>query len=90
MSAVIPRPTTRPQRDRNLDCDLCTWVLSVQDWQVHALAAPCSEAWGVRQARCGVRQPMGCPVSVAHRDEICPRCAAGGVELLELLPDQRP
>lgn len=95
MTAVMPRrPATAPATGgpSAANCSdsvrLHTWVLSVQDWRVHALADPCSEAWGVQATRCGVWHPMGCPVTVARRGEVCPRCAAGGTQRLELLPDR--
>ncbi len=66
-----------------------TWVLSVRDWRVHALSDPCLDPpWGMLATRCGVWHPMACPVTVARRGELCPRCAAGGVELLELVIDR--
>jgi hypothetical protein len=75
-----------PQRE---PVALYTWVLSVRDWRVHALADPCLDPpGGVLATRCGVWHPMACPVTVARRSELCPRCAAGGVELLELVVDR--
>lgn len=95
MTAVMPRPSTdaaaadstSPARSSD-PVRLYTWVLSVRDWRVHALADPCLDApGGVLATRCGVWHPMACPVRVARRDELCPRCATGGVERLELLDD---
>lgn len=95
MTAVLPRPTTAaetrcPSAADSLDPeDLYTWVLSVRDWRVHALADPRPGlVWGMQQTRCGVWHQMACPVTVARRGQVCPRCAAGGVALLELLPDR--
>lgn len=96
MTAVMPRPaTTAPQRDSRPprrarpDTDLHTWVLSVQDWRVHALADPAELPMGEALAtRCQHRHLIASPLSVARRGEVCPRCMAGGVELLELLPDR--
>lgn len=93
--AVLPRPTATPAGDRPSAANssdpvsLYTWVLSVHDWRVHALAQPCPDPpGGVLATRCGVWHPMACPVSVARRGEVCPGCAAGGVEQLELLADR--
>lgn len=95
MTAVLPRTASTPETgrpsaaDSHDPVDLYTWVLSVRDWRVHVLAEPRPGlVWGMQETRCGVWQPMACPVTVARRGEICPRCAAGGVALLELLPDR--
>lgn len=95
MTGVLPRPAPAPAADsrpaaRASDpADLCTWVLSVKDWRVHALARPSALPIGeVLATRCGAWHPVGCPVSVARRGEPCPRCAAGGVQRLELLPSR--
>lgn len=96
MTAVLPRPATTPATGSPSAADpsdaigyLYTWVLSVQDWRVHALAQPCPDApGGALATRCGVWHPMACPVTVVRRGEVCPRCAAGGVALLQLLPDK--
>ncbi|MPZ64186.1 MAG: hypothetical protein GEU83_01205 [Pseudonocardiaceae bacterium] len=97
MTAVIGRPaTTVPERDsrpphRQAAPVLCTWVLSVRDWWVHALAEPAELPMGtVLSTRCARQHPIGCPVSVARRGDVCPRCMAGGVGALELLPDRTP
>jgi hypothetical protein len=79
-----------PAVDADEPATLYTWVWSVQGWQVHALAEPRSDAWGMDASRCGAWHLFGCPVTVARRDAVCPRCAAGGVELLELLPSAAP
>ncbi len=95
MTAVLPRPASTPETRcpsaaDSLDPeDLHTWVWSVRDSQVHALADPRPGlVWGMQQTRCGVWHQMACPVSVARRGEVCLRCAAGGIALLELLPDR--
>lgn len=86
MTATDERPATRPQKST----DLYAWVLSVLDWQVHALASPQPDVWaGALQTRCGARHLAGCPVSVARRGEVCARCDAGGVERLELVTTAR-
>ncbi len=91
----MPRPATtaperdsRPPRRETTAADLCHWVLSVQDWRVHALAEPCTELPGpdAVATRCQRWHLVGCAVSVARRDALCDRCMAGGVALLELLP----
>jgi hypothetical protein len=97
MTAMMARPTTAASATDSTSAtnssgpvSLYTWVLSVRDWRVHALADPCLDApGGVLLTRCGVWHPMACPVGVARRGELCPRCAAAGVELLELLDNTR-
>ncbi len=102
MTAVLPhrvssQPRTaaapaQPNRSPGSDPDRCTWVLSVRDWRVHALTVPSDEvavaAAAPMATRCGAWHLIACPVDVARRDEVCPRCAAGGVQRLELLPSR--
>jgi hypothetical protein len=95
MTAVLPPRPAAPATDRPPVADTHTaarlydWVLSVQDWRVHALAQPCPDApGGVLSTRCGLWHPMACPVTVARRGEVCTRCAAGGLGLLEVLADR--
>lgn len=94
MTAVMARPATAPEtgsRSAAHDCTataLYVWGLSVDDWQVHALAQPGDDGWGMLATRCGVWQAIGCPVTVARRGEVCARCVAGGMQRLELLPDR--
>ncbi len=102
MTAVLPRrvrsqphavaAAAQPHRGPGSDADLCTWVLSVRDWRVHALTVPSDEvavaAAAPMATRCGAWHLVACPVGVARRDEVCPRCAAGGVQRLELLPSR--
>ncbi len=70
--------------------ELHTWVLSVQDWRVHALADPCTESPCPEPVatRGGPWHLIACPVSVARRGELCPRCMAGSVQRLEVRPDR--
>lgn len=98
MTAVAPRPATAPEPRsraprRQLAVVVYAWVLSVRDWRVHALAEPSTEVPGVGAepvaTRCGAVHLAACPVSVARHGEVCPRCAAGGVAALEVLPDRR-
>jgi hypothetical protein len=51
----------------------------VRDWQVPALTDPpdLGSPWHSVATVCGSRHPIGCPVQVARRGELCPRCAAG-------------
>lgn len=87
--AIAPKSNSRPHRDRTDPVRLHTWVLSAKDFRVHALADPCVSPFGeLLLTRCGIRCPVACAVSVARRGELCARCAAGGVGLLELLPDR--
>lgn len=96
MTAVAPRPATAPQPysrpphgDRTATAAMvCPWGLSVTDWRAHALIDAAEPAWGMQRTRCGVWHPIGCPVAVARRGEVCPRCAAVGIQQLELLPDR--
>ncbi len=91
MTAVMPRPATAPDSRprRETDPVTYTWVLSVTDWQVHALAEPGALPMGeVLATRCQRWHPIGCPVNVARRSEICARCMAGGIARLEVLPDR--
>lgn len=100
MTAVMPRRVelqthstatpAEPNRSPGSDpMSRYTWVLSVRDWQVHALADPCPDPpGGVVATRCEVWHPIACPVTVARRGELCSRCAAMGVGRLELLPDR--
>lgn len=95
MTAVMPRPATAPATGSPSAAEgsdaagLYVWVLSVQDWRVHAVADPCPDApGGVLATCCGARHPMACPVTVARRGELCARCAAGGLRRLELLDDR--
>lgn len=94
MTAVMPRPATVPATDRTCAAnhrdatDLYAWILSVKDWQVHALTVPRADAALEVATRCGTWHPVGCPVSVARRGEVCARCVAGGMQRLEVLPDR--
>lgn len=95
MTAVMPRSGTAPTRgttsvpSSSSSASLYTWVLSVRDWQVHALADPAPDPpGGMLATRCGGWHPVACPVTVARRGELCPRCAATGLVLLELLCDR--
>ncbi|MPZ65140.1 MAG: hypothetical protein GEU83_06365 [Pseudonocardiaceae bacterium] len=86
--ATAPEQNSRPPRRQTAPV-LHTWCLSVRDWRVHALAEPAELPMGtVLSTRCRRHHPIGCPVSVARRGDVCPRCLAGGVERLELLPDR--
>lgn len=93
MTAATAHPATAPATDSRSAANrtataLYVWVLSVDDWRVHALAQPSDTAWGIQTTRCGARQAIGCPVTVARRGEVRARCVAGGMQRLELLPDR--
>lgn len=87
-AATAPATAAPPAANERAATALYYWGLSVDDWRVHALAQPSDTAWGIQTTRCGARQAIGCPVSVARRGEVCARCVAGGMQRLELLPDR--
>ncbi len=88
MTAVLPAVEQVPAPAQTT---YAPWGLSVRDWQVHALVEPPDSFadWHSVQTACDSRHPIGCPVKVARRGEVCQRCAAHGVQRLEILPNRR-